>query len=79
MKKVIYIILVSIILLTLIVGISQIGLKALPYILESVCTDYIKIRKSSYEELKSILEIEDANSFELIYIKYVRGGFRKWW
>lgn len=78
MKKVILIIFISIILLVFFVSIGLIGLKVLPYVLESMCTDYIKIRKSSYEELKSILEIEDANSFELIYIKYVRGGLRKW-
>ena len=77
MRKVIYIFLVSIILLTLIIGIGQIGLKALPYVIESLCTSNKKIRKSSYEELKSILEIENADSFKLIYIKHVRDGLRK--
>ena len=77
MKKVIYIFLVSIILLTLIVGIGRIGLKALPYAVESLCTNYKKIRESSKEELKDILEIDEEKSFKLIYIKHVRLGTRK--
>lgn len=77
MKKVIYIFFASIILLTLIIGIGQIGLKALPYVIESMCTSNIKIRKSSYEDLKNILEIENADSFKLIYIKHIRDGLRK--
>ena len=77
MKKVIYIFFASIILLTLIIGIGQIGLKELPYVIESLYTSNKKIRKSSCEELKSILEIENADSFKLIYIKHVRDGLRK--
>ena len=77
MKKVILIIFISIILLVLFVSIGLIGLKALPQIIEGLCTSNIKIRKSSYEKSKSILEIENADSFKLIYIKHERDGLRK--
>lgn len=73
MKRIIIGIFIAIILLTLIVGIGQIGLRALPYIVESITTSYKRIRKSSQEELKNILCINDENSFKLIYIKHESG------
>ena len=78
MKKVILIIFISIILLVLFISIGLIGLKALPYILERMCTSNKRIRESSLDELKVILEIGDADSFKLINIIHVRGGLRKW-
>lgn len=77
MKKVILIISITTILLTLFISIGLIGLKALPYILERMCTSYKRIGESSQGELKAILEISDADSFKLINIKHVRDGTRK--
>lgn len=74
MKKVILIIFITTILLTFFISI---GLKALPYILERMCTSYKRIGESSQDELKAILEISDADSFKLINIKHVRDGTRK--
>jgi len=72
MKKIIFEFFISIIFAILIISI---GLMALPHIMGRMSYNYKKISEVSQKELKNILEIDNANSFELIYIKHVRAGF----